>query len=103
MPDGDYELGGQKIVVKEGAVRLEDGTLAGSSLTLDAAVRNIVKFTRASLPEAIQMASLTPARSIGVANRKGSLEPGKDADVVILDNDLTVLSAMVGGEVVYRA
>jgi N-acetylglucosamine-6-phosphate deacetylase len=101
MPDGEYELGGQKIVVKEGAVRLPDGTLAGSALTLDQAVRNIVEFTVASLPEAIQMATLTPARSIGVADRKGSLEPGKDADIVILDDDLDVLKTMVGGEVVY--
>jgi len=103
MPDGDYELGGQAIVVKEGAVRLPDGTLAGSALTLDQAVRNIVEFTVAPLPEAIQMATLTPARSIGVANRKGSLEPGKDADIVFLDDDLNVLKTMVGGEVVYEA
>ena len=102
MPDGDYELGGQAVVVKEGAVRLPDGTLAGSTLTLDQAVRNIVEFTIAPLPEAIQMATLTPARSIGVAGRKGSLEPGKDADIVILDDDLNVLKTMVGGEVVYE-
>jgi len=102
MPDGDYELGGQAVVVKEGAVRLPDGTLAGSALTFDQAVRNIVEFTIAPLPEAIQMATLTPARSIGVADRKGSLEPGKDADIVILDDDLNVLKTMVGGEVVYE-
>lgn len=103
MPDGDYELGGQAVVVKEGAVRLPDGTLAGSALTLDQAVRNIVEFTIAPLPEAIQMATLTPARSIGVADRKGSLEPGKDADITIFDDDLNVLKTMVGGEVVYEA
>jgi N-acetylglucosamine-6-phosphate deacetylase len=103
MSDGEYELGGQKIMVKDGAVRLGDGRLAGSALTLDQAVRNIVKFTRASLREAIQMATLTPARSIGVSTRKGSLEPGKDADVVMLDEGLNVVSTMVGGEVVWRA
>ncbi len=103
MPDGEYELGGQKVVVKEGAVRLPDGTLAGSALTLDQAVRNIAEFTIASLPEAIQMATLTPARSIGVADRKGSLEPGKDADIVVLDEDLDVVSTIVMGQVVYRA
>ncbi len=102
MPDGDYELGGQSVVLRDGAVRLADGTLAGSSLTLDQAVRNIVKFTRASLPEAIQMASLTPAQSIGVSDRKGSLEPGKDADIVVLDQGLNVKVTMVGGEVAYR-
>jgi N-acetylglucosamine-6-phosphate deacetylase len=103
MPDGDYELGGQKVVVKEGAVRLPDGTLAGSALTLDQAVRNIVEFTIAGVPEAIQMATLTPARSIGVADRKGLLEPGKDADIIVLDDDLDVLKTMVGGEVVCEA
>ncbi len=103
MPDGDYELGGQKIVVKEGAVRLADGTLAGSALTMDQAVRNVRRFTGRPLKECIQMATLTPARSIGVADRKGSLERGKDADVVILDQDLNVASTMVMGEVVYQA
>ncbi len=103
MPDGEYELGGQPIVVKEGAVRLASGALAGSALTLDVAVGNIVKFTRASVREAIQMATLTPARSIGVSSRKGSLEPGKDADVVMLTPDLKVAMTIVGGKVVYRA
>jgi N-acetylglucosamine-6-phosphate deacetylase len=103
MPDGDYELGGQRVIVKEGAVRLADGTLAGSALTLDAAVRNILKFTRASVAEAIQMATLTPARSIGVSDRKGSLEPGREADLVMLDQGLNVVSTMVMGEVVHRA
>ena len=103
MPDGEYELGGQKVVVSEGAVRLADGTLAGSCLTMDRAVRNIVKFTGRPLAECLQMATLTPARSIGVADRKGSLEPGKDADVVILTPDLEVVSTMVRGTVVYSA
>ena len=103
MPDGEYELGGQKVVVSEGAVRLADGTLAGSCLTMDSAVRNIVKFTGRPLCECLQMATLTPARSIGVAHRKGSLEPGKDADVVILTPDLEVVSTMVRGTVVYSA
>jgi N-acetylglucosamine-6-phosphate deacetylase len=101
MPDGEYELGGQKIVVSEGAVRLADGTLAGSCLTLDRAVRNIREFTGRPLGECIQMATLTPARSIGVADRKGSLEPGKDADVLILTPDLEVRTTMVGGKVVF--
>ncbi|UCC68836.1 MAG: N-acetylglucosamine-6-phosphate deacetylase [Armatimonadota bacterium] len=103
MPEGDYELGGQRIVVKEGAVRLEDGTLAGSALTMDQAVRNVRRFTRRPLRECIQMATLTPARSIGAADRKGSLEQGKDADVVILDPDLDVLTTIVAGKVVPRA
>ncbi len=103
MPDGEYELGGQKIVVKEGAVRLADGTLAGSCLTMDRAVRNIAKFTGRPVSQCIQMATLTPARSIGVSDRKGSLEAGKDADVVLLSPELEVKATMVMGEVVYRA
>jgi N-acetylglucosamine-6-phosphate deacetylase len=102
MPDGEYELGGQAIVVREGAVRLADGTLAGSCLTLDTAVRNVLEFTDCDLAEAIQMATLTPARSIGIAHRKGSLEPGKEADVVLLDQALEVAATIVMGEVVYR-
>jgi N-acetylglucosamine-6-phosphate deacetylase len=101
MPDGEYELGGQPIVVKDGAVRLQDGTLAGSTLTMDRGVRNIATFTGRSLPECIQMATLTPARSIGVANRKGSLEPGKDADIVLLTPDLEVAATIVDGKAVY--
>jgi len=103
MPDGEYELGGQKIVVKEGAVRLEDGTLAGSALKMDEAVRNVREFTGRPLAECVQMGTLTPARSIGVADRKGSLEPGKDADIVILTPDLNVVTTMIGGRVVHRA
>jgi N-acetylglucosamine-6-phosphate deacetylase len=101
MPNGEYELGGQAIVVQDGAVRLADGTLAGSCLTLDAAVRNVLEFTDCDLAEALQMATLTPARSIGLAHRKGSLEPGKDADVVLLDQALEVVTTVVMGEVAY--
>ena len=103
MPDGEYELGGQKVVVKQGAVRLPDGTLAGSCLTTDQGVRNIVEFTGRPLRECIQMATLTPSRSIGVATTKGSLEPGKDADIVLLTPDLQVAATVVMGRVVYRA
>jgi len=103
MPDGEYDLGGQTIVVKEGAVRLADGTLAGSCLTLDAAVRNITAFADVCLCDAVRMATLTPARSIGMAHRKGSLEPGKDADIVLLTQDLHVAATIVMGKVAYRA
>jgi N-acetylglucosamine-6-phosphate deacetylase len=102
MTDGEYELGGQAIVVKEGAVRLANGRLAGSALTMDQAVRNARDFTGLPAADCIRMATLTPARSIGLAHRKGSLEPGKDADIVILDPDLNVTTTMVGGEIVYR-
>lgn len=103
MPDGEYVLGGQKVVLKDGAVRLPDGTLAGSSLTVDAGVRNVHRFASRCLRQCLQMATLTPARSIGIAHSKGSLEPGKDADVVILTPDLQVKMTMVMGKVAYQA
>ena len=103
MPNGGYELGGQLIVVKDGAVRLADGTLAGSTLAMDLGVRNIASFTGRPLRECIRMATLTPARSIGVSNRKGSLEPGKDADIVLLTSGLKVAATMVMGKLAYEA
>ncbi len=102
MPDGEYELGGQPIVVKEGAVRLADGTLAGSTLTMDQAVRNVAAFADRPLAECLRMATLNSARAIGVATRKGSLEPGKDADIVLLTPEIEVAATIVGGRVVYE-
>jgi len=103
MPDGEYELGGQPIVVKQGAVRLPDGTLAGSCLTMDQGVRNLAAFTGRPLPDCLQMATLTPARAIGLSDRKGSLEPGKDADIVLLTPDLEVAATLLLGKLIYRA
>lgn len=83
------------------AVRLADGTLAGSTLTLDAAVRNLVRFAGAETRGALECASSTPARILGDVSR-GVLEPGRRADVVVLDRELNVLVTVVGGEVLYR-
>lgn len=99
---GTYDLGGQEVVVAGGQARLKDKTLAGSVLTMDKAVRNMVREVGAPLAEAIQMASFNPAKSIGIENKKGSLEPGKDADMVILDKNLEVEATMVAGKIVYR-
>ena len=76
---------------------LPDGTLAGSRLTMNRAVQNFVEYTGASLQEALHMASLNPAKAIGLAQNKGSLEVGKDADVLVLDPKLNVLLAFVEG------
>lgn len=103
MPDGVYDLGGQNVTVVDGAARLASGSLAGSTLTLDRAVRNVMQAAGLSLDEALRMATLTAAQSIGVADHKGSLEPGKDADVVLLDAEHRVVMTIVGGQVVYRA
>ncbi len=102
MKDGKYDLGGQDVYVKDGAARLESGNLAGSVLTLNKAVYNFLQNTNATLTEAIHMASLNPATSIGVANHKGSLEIGKDADIAIFDNDMNCHLAISEGRVIFN-
>jgi N-acetylglucosamine-6-phosphate deacetylase len=99
--DGEYVLGPVKVRVHEGVARLESGVLAGSTLTLDRAVDNVARWT-GDLGAAWQMASLTPARQLGVQDEMGRLAPGHLADLVALDNDGQVLMTMVGGEIVYR-
>lgn len=97
MGFGEYTLAGNRVFMKDGVPRLEDGTLAGSVLTMDEALRNIIAFTGCSLPEAVRMAAATPARLIGEDRRKGKLAPGLDADVVALSPELKVEAVWVGG------
>lgn len=99
LEDGKYELGGQDVFVKDGAARLEDGTLAGSILTLNKAVYNMVNLVNVPLEDAVRMASLNPAKAIGIDNNKGSIEIGKDADLIIFDENLIISKAMVNGKI----
>jgi N-acetylglucosamine-6-phosphate deacetylase len=99
--DGDYVLGPVKVRVQDGVARLESGALAGSTLTLDRAVDNVARWT-GDLGAAWKMASLTPARQLGAADRLGQLAVGHLADLVALDRDGQVVLTMVGGEIVYR-
>lgn len=101
LPDGEYRLSGLQVVIRGGAARLADGTLAGSTLTMDRAVKNFREATGCTLAEAVQAASLNPARLLGLADRKGSLAEGKDADLVLFDEDLNVHYTILGGEVAY--
>lgn len=101
MPEGSYQLGGQKVIVKENAARLENGVLAGSTLKMNEAVRNFIKATGASMTEAIDCATISPAKCIGMENRKGSIEIGKDADFTIIDKDFNVYMTVCRGEIVY--
>lgn len=101
MPDGEYLLGELKAIVKDGAARLEDGTLAGSVLTMADAVRNMVRLVGVPLPQAVAMASLNPARRHGLDARKGSIAAGMDADLVLLDRELRVTTTIVGGAVAF--
>lgn len=102
MPDGTYELGGQEIIVTEGEARLPSGNLAGSTLTMEHAVRNVMQAAGLSWAEAIRLATLTPAKSIGMDHRKGRLSPGYDADITLLDEHLEVVLTMVAGRVIYQ-
>ncbi|AIS51397.1 N-acetylglucosamine-6-phosphate deacetylase NagA [Thermoanaerobacter kivui] len=101
LGDGEYSLGGQKVYVKNGEARLENGTLAGSTLILDKAVANITSLG-VPLFEACKMVSLNPAKAIGIDDRKGSIAIGKDADITILNSDLTVDMTMVNGKIVHK-
>lgn len=101
LKDGEYTLGGQKIIVKNGEVRLCNGVLSGTTLTMIDAVRNMVGPVGIPLEEALAMATLTPARVAGIDDRKGSLEEGKDADIVLLDSALDIKMTIVKGRIVY--
>lgn len=95
LADGDYDLAGQNVLVRQGTARLADGTIAGSTVTLDQAVRNAAECV--GLRTAVEMASLTPAKSIGVADRRGSIEAGLAADLVVLGPDLFVRKVFIEG------
>ncbi|MFO7254306.1 N-acetylglucosamine-6-phosphate deacetylase [Limnochorda sp.] len=102
LPDGRYDLGGLEVDVVGGAARLAgQETLAGSTLTLERAVAWMVEAVGLSLAEAVQLASLNPARRLGVAHRLGSLEVGKDASLVLLDDALRVRLTLRQGELIY--
>ncbi len=102
LGDGDYTLGGQPIRVRGVESRLEDGTIAGSVLKLNHAVRNFSQHTGLSLPEAIPYASLHAARAIGMADGKGSLEAGKDADIALFDDQMNTHACFVRGQMKYE-
>jgi N-acetylglucosamine-6-phosphate deacetylase len=101
LPDGEYKLDERSIHIQGGAVRLPDGTLAGSILTMETALRNVHSATGRSLAEIWVMSSLNAARAIGVSSQKGSLEVGKDADLILLDEDFNVNLTVVKGEIVF--
>ncbi|MGI8914148.1 MAG: N-acetylglucosamine-6-phosphate deacetylase [Chloroflexota bacterium] len=103
MLDGDYGIDSRTVTVRNGAVRLPDGTLAGSVLTMDVALRNIAAATGLPLRDLWPLTSLNAARAIGLSAAKGSLEVGKDADLVLLDDQFQVMLTVAEGAVVYEA
>lgn len=102
LPDGESELGGQKVFVRHGEARLADGTLAGSVLRMNDAVRRMVTVVGLSLPETVDMATKNTATLLGISDGCGEIARGKRADFTVLDGDFRVLLTVVGGRVVYR-
>ena len=100
MPAGTYSLGGQNVVSKNGAVRLENGALAGSVLTLNQAIKNIYTHTDYKLFEIVQMATYNPAKHAQVDDKKGIIKEGFDADLVLFDENIQVQTVIVGGKVI---
>lgn len=100
MPDGDYELGGQKISVRQGAARLLDGTLAGSTATLLEGVKTMIFKVGVPINEAVKMATLVPAKLLGLHHRIGTLEKGKEATFLRLDPDWNLKEVWIRGKMV---
>jgi N-acetylglucosamine-6-phosphate deacetylase len=101
LSDGEYGVVGQAVTVKDGQARLADGTLAGSTATLNGCVRNVNQAVGVPLLDAVKMASLNPARAMGFADRLGSLAVGKDASLTVIDEQGNVYWTMVKGRLVY--
>ncbi|WKB34712.1 amidohydrolase family protein [Terrilactibacillus sp. S3-3] len=102
LKSGIYDLGGQAVHVQDGAARLESGTIAGSVLKMKDALKNMLSFTDATLKDVVQMGAVNPARQCGVYERKGSLEEGKDADILILDENNDLVMTICRGRTAYR-
>jgi N-acetylglucosamine-6-phosphate deacetylase len=102
MKNGLYDLGGQEVTVADGKALLADGTLAGSILKMNDSVKNMMSFTDISLLQAVQMASVNPAKQLGIFDRKGSIAVNKDADFTVLDQDMNVVITICRGEMAYN-
>lgn len=101
LANGEYDLGGLAVRVEDGVAKLPTGSLAGSTLTLAKAVKNAVAFTGFPLQEVVRWATVNPARVIGVSAKKGEIAPGKDADIIVLDQDLNAVLTMIRGTIVW--
>ena len=103
LPEGEYTLGGQKIIYRGIVCRLADGTVAGSILHLNTGVWNVYSNSDIPLYECVNCASLNPATVLGLDSRKGSIEIGKDADIIITDGEFNVQKTVIGGKIRYEA
>jgi len=101
MKDGTYRLGMLDVKVRDGVARTQSGSLAGSTLTLEKAVANLIKLADISPLEAVHMASLIPAEFLGVNNTMGSIKLGKRACLTLVDDDYNVHATLIDGQLVY--
>ncbi len=99
---GEYTLGGQKIIYRDNICRLEDGTIAGSVLKLNQGVKNVYENSNIPLWECFNCASLNPANAIGIGDKKGSLEVGKDADIIVCNENFEIMKTVIRGEIRYE-
>ncbi len=102
LHDGISELGGQKVIIKNGTARLEDNTLAGSTLRLNQAIKNFMDYNGNEIYQAVKLASLNPAKELNIEKDRGSLEAGKYSDIAIFDKELRIQQTIVEGKTVYR-
>jgi N-acetylglucosamine-6-phosphate deacetylase len=98
LKDGTYSLGGQKVILKDGEARIETGSLAGSTLTLDKAVKNMYNSTDLDLHTVFKMVTINPARLLGVDHHKGLIKENYDADLTLLNKNLEVKQVYIKGE-----
>ncbi|QQK78171.1 N-acetylglucosamine-6-phosphate deacetylase [Salicibibacter cibarius] len=103
LQDGTYDLGGQGVTVRDEKATLADGTLAGSIITMDGCVRNMRAYTDAALPELAAMVAGNQAKALGIDDRKGSIAPEKDADLVLLNEHLDVEETWCRGQLAYQS
>jgi len=103
LPYSESELGGQKVFIKDGKATLADGTLAGSILRMNVAIKNIIEKCDIPFTDAIDCATANPAKNIGIFDKYGSISLGKFADFTVLDKNFNVLLTIVGGNIVFKA
>ncbi len=103
LPEGESELGGQKVIVSGNSARLENGALAGSILKMNDAIRNLVCVLGVPFTTAIDFATINPAKNLGIDSKMGSIAVGKRANFTVLDKDFNVCTVIVDGKVVYKA
>ena len=102
MPDGEYDLGGQQVTVRDGKCLLANGSLAGSIVTMNQARLNLAKWLHLSIHEQLQITSINQAKRLGQFDRKGSIQAGKDADIVVLGQDGEVELTICRGVIAYE-